>query len=591
MKMTGFSPKPFAIRAVVVALCLVGAEATNAGHSTHVSAPDPPAIAAAFEQLGLASIEVPNTAPATTPEAPSNAFGTQRFAIPVDLGTTVSVEDATAILHLPGMNLPILQSSPLAAAMPFGASGSLKHRPVTFLGYGIVVGSAGYLGFPPSLDLTGRVALVLRYEPMRLDGTSRWASDGWGPTSRVAGKVIVAARRGAEAVLLVEPPGVNRDKRDDLDEFSRQNFTEPIADIPVFSLAYPQAAMLVAAGNPSRGTLADLTALANDEGSVVDLERVAVTLDADVRREPVVGQTVVAKLAGRGALAESVVLVAVLHDPDDPSTAAGIQTAASKLAASYDDLRGSDGARSVVFVAFDDSERGKPATDAFRRDPFVPLRDVHAAVTLEVSDAAGDHDIVIAGTASGTGLAAIIGAPLDTAPASAGFRGGIRTTGNEVPIPTVAPLAAIFDQRGVPHVAIAASSDVEKTIVGSIGAAVADALARDPAQLVYQGQGIAQREALGVTGTVKVRTGIAPSADTGRADGVRVAQVFPGTPAAAAGLRRGDRIVSWNGVAVENPEAWSRLLPTHEPGDRVEVIFFRRRAQMRVIMTLEARDR
>lgn len=53
--------------------------------------------------------------------------------------------------------------------------------------------------------------------------------------------------------------------------------------------------------------------------------------------------------------------------------------------------------------------------------------------------------------------------------------------------------------------------------------------------------------------------------------GVMISGVFSGSPAARAGMRAGDVIVSAAGQHVDSPLALQTVLGQHHPGDRVSI--------------------
>jgi aminopeptidase N len=71
--------------------------------------------------------------------------------------------------------------------------------------------------------------------------------------------------------------------------------------------------------------------------------------------------------------------------------------------------------------------------------------------------------------------------------------------------------------------------------------------------------------------------------------GVRMSEVLPGSAAASAGLRPGDVLVRFDDVVVADLKAYSDLLKSHAPGDRVVVVVDRAGALVKVDVILGAR--
>jgi membrane-associated protease RseP (regulator of RpoE activity) len=72
-------------------------------------------------------------------------------------------------------------------------------------------------------------------------------------------------------------------------------------------------------------------------------------------------------------------------------------------------------------------------------------------------------------------------------------------------------------------------------------------------------------------------------------DGVVLAEVSPGSPAAAAGLVAGDRIVRWGGQKLTDTASWTRLLAQNSAGDTVNVGVKRGEGEVTLAITLEGR--
>jgi hypothetical protein len=86
----------------------------------------------------------------------------------------------------------------------------------------------------------------------------------------------------------------------------------------------------------------------------------------------------------------------------------------------------------------------------------------------------------------------------------------------------------------------------------------------------------------------RVRTGIMPDfAFAGK--GLKVALVSPGSPALAAGLKKGDIVIKLGGKAVASLKEYSDVLKTFKPGDKTTLVYVREGKEYTVSLTLSAR--
>jgi S1-C subfamily serine protease len=86
--------------------------------------------------------------------------------------------------------------------------------------------------------------------------------------------------------------------------------------------------------------------------------------------------------------------------------------------------------------------------------------------------------------------------------------------------------------------------------------------------------------------TTKVRLGVTLADDPSGA--MTIGRLDPDGPAAAAGLRIGDAIVSIDGINVTDVTAIGTALAGHAPGDTVRVTVLRDATQLVVGVTLQS---
>src|SRR6202012_3855316 len=96
-------------------------------------------------------------------------------------------------------------------------------------------------------------------------------------------------------------------------------------------------------------------------------------------------------------------------------------------------------------------------------------------------------------------------------------------------------------------------------------------------------RGRVRRAYIGVSGaTVPIATRVVRHFSLARASAVHVAEVVPGSPAAAAGVERGDRMIALDGVPIDGIDSLQRTLDAGWIGRQGELELLRRSGLVRV---------
>ena len=140
-------------------------------------------LAARFKSLGLRPVS-----------------GCPDYFQPFPMNTATSIDPATTLASGDTKYELSKQYSPTG----FSAEGDFA-GPVVFAGYGISNTKRNYDDYA-SVDVKGKVVLMLRFEPHNEKGTSRFMEGDWSPDASLSSKAENAAAHGAVALLLVNPP-------------------------------------------------------------------------------------------------------------------------------------------------------------------------------------------------------------------------------------------------------------------------------------------------------------------------------------------------------------------------------------------------
>lgn len=298
--------------------------------------------------------------------------------------------------------------------------------PLVFVGYGVERGPNDYTSFEEKTDLTGKVALMLRFEPMTAEGRSRFVAAGsrrpW--TARHASfqsKFAAVSKRNPAAIILANPPGCADARSESLKSISGGNMG---LGVPVFAMSREGAAKLIAAHG---GDLAALKARADAGTAVVDLGG-DVTLACELERQVQTAENVGAFLRGKGDLADELIVVGAhldhlgtgrfgsrrgsgkLHPgaDDNASGAAAVMMLAARTKKTYDAMPAGASARSILFVGFSAEESGLNGSQYYVNNPIVPLEKHAYMINFDMIGRVNEGRLHVTGTDSARGFGDVL---------------------------------------------------------------------------------------------------------------------------------------------------------------------------------------
>lgn len=510
-----------------------------------------------------------------------------------------------------------LQAGTDFSVMACTADGSAT-APLVFVGYSIEGGKDGYETYGKDTDLTGKIALITRFEPLNKDGRSRWSVTGWSPSASLDAKLRAAADRGAAGLVLVNAPGVDDSRAGRLMSLEESKLTvDPRVPVVMLSESAADAVVRAADGR----SLADLRALADEGGGVIDLSRAVVTLETGLTREPIMTDNVAGVLPGRGDLADQYLIIGAHYDhvgvgsvgaspqnvgkmhpgaDDNASGTAGLLVLADRLSAAYGALPEGTAARSVIFCAFSAEESGLNGSRHFVRHPPIRAEQMHLMMNMDMIGRLRDGELEVGGVGTAEGLREWASPFFDESglkikATASGFGPSDHASFAAAGVPVLFFFTGLHREYHTPADVASTVNQKGAAAVITLAFKMAEALATRPEPLVpakgnaasspARPRALAQGPA-----PVKVRFGIAPGDYSGEEPGVLVGDVYDGTSAAEAGIKAGDLMTSWNGTELKSVEAWMPLLAAARPGDVVEVGLRREGKPLTVSVTLKARD-
>ena len=534
------------------------------------------------------------------------------FRQPFGVGSRVEVQSAA--LSAGGVQLVHGQDF---GATGMGKSGSFK-GPVTFCGYGIERGNDGYRGFPDGTDLSGQVALIMRFEPMDEAGKSLWATRGpWTGRSGFSRKLRALKKLGAKAVVMVNTPGADDERIADLMIAGRGSRSH--VDVPVMMVSAESAERLLQSAGAETG-LMDLRRAADKEGVVRGLG-FEMHVEAHLEENELLAENVIGILPGRGELAEEYVVLGAhldhlgmgdfgsregkgkLHPgaDDNASGSAAVMMIAARLVEHYRELPEEQPARSILFMCFSAEESGLIGSSYYCKNPLFDIGAHKLMVNFDMIGRIIEGRLSVSGAQTGEGMQDWLAPHFERSPLTVIEPANLSGASDHTPF-LRAKMPVLFGITPDFHDDYHTSRDTVDKInrVGAVHtidlfeAILSDAgtrpelfaLAQSRSQRDRQGPRNAGGRGPGAGGGGSAFLGVTMQLNRTGMSQLVIRSVLEDGPAAKAGLLAEDEFVKWNGKAIADVASWRNQLSKHEPGDKVQVTVLREGKEVILWVTL-----
>jgi hypothetical protein len=502
--------------------------------------------------------------------------------------------------------------------LSFSGSGD-KTAGVVFVGYGITAPEYNYDDYA-GIDVTGKVVLVLRHEPQEQDNQSIFRGREITRYAGLVSKAITARNRGAAAMVLVNDPVPHTN-----DRLIGLNQIDGPSDIGIPVIQVTQAVANDWVRRAGR-SLEDLQKAIDKDLSKQSFALppdVEVRVQTDVRQRKAALRNVVGYLPGTDPAVRDRIIVIGAHydhlglgeqDSLAPNAAGQIHygaddnasgTAGMMELARFFSEEANRPRHSLLFMAFSGEERGLLGSAHYVESPMIPLDRTVAMMNLDMIGRVSRNRLYIGGVGTSPQFRQWIqeenqglGFQLDYSDSGYGASDHMSFVRRNVPV--------LFFFSGL-HADYHKPTDTWEKQLPAETAKVLDLVSRvvkkvdatnEKLEFVrVQRQQQPRDHGVAAPGEQTGDPGPGYGAyfgsipDFGEVErGVKFADVRDGSPAAQAGLRPGDILISFDGKEVRNLYDFTDYLRAKRPGDEVPVVVLRGGQEVRATVKLGSRQ-
>jgi Tol biopolymer transport system component len=489
---------------------------------------------------------------------------------------------------------------------PLGFSSSGKFAaPVVFVGYGIAAPPLGYDDYA-GVDLKGKIALMLRYEPQEKDDKSVF--DGRKPSrwSAMRYKVLQARQRGAVAVIFTTGP--QQDEGKDRIPALKNDGPQSSAGIPVIQIK----PSVVETWGVNLKEFQD----AVDKDLKPRSRVLPMPLDGNINVKATYATTsnVAALLPGRGKLANDVVVIGAHYDhlgyggehsmkpnvhaihngaDDNGSGTVSVLLIAQQMS---ELMKDAPERRTVLFALFSGEEVGLAGSSWMVDHMPVPMERVVAMINLDMVGMLRNDELIAFGADSAPQWRPLLERnaeplKLKLIERGDGYGPSDQTSFYAKQVPVIHFFTGTHERYHAPEDKAEFLNYAGAAKVVELTAAVADEIALGRVTPAYARTTAAAPAMEGDSRGYGAYLGTVPDFKAMEADkgGVLLADVRAGGPADKAGIRGGDRIVEMAATKIENLYDMTYALQDHKPGETIDVVVIRNNTPLKLRATLGTR--
>ncbi len=477
-----------------------------------------------------------------------------------------------------------------------GGSGSVK-APAVFVGYSLprTKDEGDYQSYAEGDDLSGKIAVLFRLEPMTEAGNTKLGDQRWSTRASYFPKLREAAERGAVGVIMINPPDANHDGTKSLLSFRGGRGG---MDVPVMHVSIEAGERLLGKMDPEGRSAIELRKLADQAPQIIDLKG-EIEISVEMKLEKMIAENVGALLPGKGELKDEMIVIGahldhlgqgdfgsrgaanergrVLHPgaDDNASGSAAVLMIAKRMAEDYAAMGDDASVRSVLFVGFSAEESGLNGSRYYANNPLIPIEDHALMVNFDMIGRIENRRLSLSGAKTGKGMDEFLAPIFDNSQLDIVQPEGMSGASDHTSfytknVPVLFGIIADFHQDyHTPRDVTSKINRIDAVRTVSLFHEIGMAVAAYGEGFEFQRMSNSRRAARNQRPKVRFGVRLANANDDAVAPGLRVASVTPDSSAAEGGVKPDDRILTWNEKEIENFQAWMSMLAKHEPGDAV----------------------